>query len=91
MFETRFKHVPELAKMGANVTIKDRMVFVVGKRYLHGAEVVAHDLRGGASLILAGLAARGTTVVTNINYVDRGYECIEQKLAMLGANINRVK
>ena len=90
LFETRFKHVPELAKMGANVTIKDRMVFVVGKRYLHGAEVVSHDLRGGASLVLAGLAARGTTVVRNIEYVDRGYENIENKLSLLGANIRRI-
>ena len=91
LFETRFKHVPELAKMGANVTIKDRMVFVVGKRNLHGAEVVAHDLRGGAALILAGLSAHGTTIVSNINYVDRGYECLENKLNQLGANIKRIE
>jgi len=90
LFETRFKHVPELAKMGANVTIKDRMVFVVGKRNLHGAEVVAHDLRGGAALILAGMSARGTTIVSNINYVDRGYECIEDKFNLIGANIKRI-
>ena len=75
--------------MGANVTIKDRMVFVVGKRNLHGAEVVSHDLRGGASLILAGLAAKGKTIIENINYVDRGYESIEEKLKILGANIER--
>ena len=90
LFETRFKHVPELAKMGANVTIKDRMVFVVGKRGLHGAEVDAHDLRGGAALILAGLGATGRTVVSNIGYVDRGYEKIEEKLNMIGANIKRI-
>lgn len=91
LFETRFKHVPELAKMGANVTIKDRMVFVVGKRCLHGAEVVSHDLRGGAALILAGLVAKGKTVISNINYVDRGYESIENKFNMLGANIKRIE
>jgi len=90
LFETRFKHVPELAKMGANVTIKDRLVFIVGKRNLHGAEVVAHDLRGGAALILAGLVAKGTTKVLNVNYVDRGYESFEDKLAELGANIKRI-
>ena len=76
--------------MGANVTIKDRMVFVVGKRGLHGAEVDAHDLRGGAALILAGLGATGRTVVSNIGYVDRGYEKIEEKLNMIGANIKRI-
>lgn len=91
LFETRFKHVSELAKMGANVTIKDRMVFVVGKRNLHGAEVVSHDLRGGASLVLAGLVARGKTMVYNINYVDRGYAGLEDKLSMLGANIKRIE
>ena len=91
LFETRFKHVPELAKMGANVTIKDRMVFVVGKRFLHGAEVVACDLRGGASLVLAGLSAKGTTIVSNINFIDRGYECFEDKLNILGANIKRIE
>ena len=90
LFETRFKHVPELAKMGANAIVKDRMVFVVGKRHLHGAEVVAHDLRGGAALILAGLGAVGKTIVSNIGYVDRGYESIEQKLSLLGANIKRI-
>ena len=90
LFETRFKHVPELAKMGANVRVKDRMVFIVGKRNLHGAEVVAGDLRGGAALVLAGLAARGKTSISNINYVDRGYERLEEKLSILGADIKRI-
>ena len=82
--------MPELAKMGANVRVKDRMVFIVGKRNLHGAEVVAGDLRGGAALVLAGLAARGKTSISNINYVDRGYERLEEKLSILGADIKRI-
>ncbi len=90
LFETRFKHIPELAKMGANVWIKGRMAFLVGKRFLHGAEVVAHDLRGGAALVLAGLVARGKTIVSNVKYVDRGYEKFEEKLNMLGADIKRI-
>ena len=89
MFETRFKHVPELLKMGAKVTIKDRMAIVRGVSELHGAEVVAHDLRGGAALVLAGLVAKGETRVLNPIYIDRGYECFEEKLASLGADIVR--
>ena len=91
MFETRFKHVPELVKMGAKVTTKDRMAIVRGVECLYGAEVVAHDLRGGAGLVLAGLVAKGTTIVTNANYIDRGYSEIEEKYRMLGADIRRVK
>ena len=88
MFETRFKHVPELLKMGAKITTRDRMAIVRGGK-LFGANVVAHDLRGGAALILAGLAAKGQTTISGIQYVDRGYEQIEIKLASLGADIKR--
>jgi len=89
MFETRFKHVPELIKMGAKVTTKDRMAIVRGVKQLYGAEVVAQDLRGGAGLILAGLVAKGKTIVLNSGFVDRGYEKIEEKLSSVGANIVR--
>jgi len=89
MFETRFKHVPELIKMGAKVTTKDRMAIVRGVPTLYGAEVVAHDLRGGASLVLAGLVAKGKTTVLSPMYVDRGYERFEEKLRSLGADIIR--
>ena len=89
MFETRFKHVPELLKMGAKVTTKDRMAVVRGVGELYGAEVVAHDLRGGAGLVLAGLCAKGKTIVHNAKYVDRGYERLEDKLQELGADIVR--
>ena len=89
MFETRFKHVPELIKMGAKVTLKDRIAIVRGVPNIYGAEVIANDLRGGAGLILAGLVAKGTTTVLNARYVDRGYEKIEERLASLGAEISR--
>ena len=89
LFETRFKHVPELLKMGAKVTIKDRMAIVRGVSSLHGAEVVAGDLRGGAGLVLAGLVAKGQTEVLNTHYIDRGYEDLEYKLCSLGADVKR--
>jgi len=89
LFETRFKHVPELLKMGAKITTRDRMAIVRGVSHLNGAEVVAHDLRGGAALVLAGLAAKDRTVVQNISYIDRGYERFEEKLRILGADIVR--
>lgn len=89
LFDSRFKHVPELVKMGAKITTRDRVAVVRGVEYLHGAKVNAEDLRGGAALVLAGLVARGETVVENIHYIERGYECLEQKLSMLGAQIER--
>lgn len=90
LFETRFKHVPELVKMGAKVTLKDRMAIVRGVNNLYGAEVSAHDLRGCAGLILAGFVAKGETKVNNAWYVDRGYERIEEKYKLLGAQIERI-
>ena len=90
LFETRFKHVPELKKMGANITVRDRMAIVRGVKKLCGAEVNATDLRGGASLVLAGLCARGETVVNNSEYVDRGYFEMEEKLNHVGAQIERI-
>ena len=89
LFETRFKHVPELLKMGAKVTTKDRMAIVRGVASLHGAEVSAYDLRGGAALVLAGLTTCDQTVVQNVKYIDRGYDKFEEKLALLGADIIR--
>ena len=90
MFETRFKHVPELIKMGANITVRDRMAIVRGVRQLYGAEVNVHDLRGGAALVLAGMAAQGKTRVHNVHHIDRGYERLDEKLNSLGANIVRL-
>lgn len=90
LFETRFKYVPELRKMGADVTVIDRNAFVRGVEKFKGATVVAHDLRGGAALVLAALAAEGRSEVLDISHIDRGYGSFEYKLRDLGADIVRV-
>ena len=89
IFETRFKHVPELIKMGAKIKVNGRTALIRGVQHLNGAEVSAGDLRGGASLVLAGLKANGKTVVNEIHHIDRGYEALEDTLTKLGANIVR--
>ena len=85
----RFMHVPELVRLGANITVKENIATVVGVNGLTGAKVMSTDLRASASLILAGLAAEGTTEVLRVYHLDRGYEQIELKLAQLGAEIER--
>ncbi len=91
IFENRFNHVRELRRMGASISVKDnRLARIKGVQALHGADISASDLRAGASLIIAGLMARGTTNVSNIGYIDRGYECLDQKLSALGAKISRL-
>ena len=83
---------PELARMGAQIELLDeRTARITGPRQLHGAEVVITDLRAGATLILAALAADGTSVIDGIEHVDRGYEQIEAKLIAIGARINRIE
>lgn len=89
MFETRFKYIPELVKMGAKIVVKDRTACIRGVKKLSGAEVFAQDLRGGAALVLAGLAAQGTTIVENICHVDRGYEKMEEVLRSVGCDVTR--
>ena len=89
IFESRYKHVDELLKMGANVRIDGRMAVIKGVNRLNGAQVTAKDLRGGAALILAGLAANGETHVTGLEHIDRGYYKIEEKLSQVGADIIR--
>lgn len=89
IFESRYKHVDELLKMGANIRIDGRMAVIKGVNNLNGAQVVARDLRGGAALILAGLAAKGETVVTGLEHIDRGYYKVEEKLSEIGADIIR--
>lgn len=91
IFESRFKHLDELALMGAKVRVDDRIAVFMGVSELRGCTVNAGDLRAGAALIIAGLAAKGTTEVFGINYVDRGYNKIEKKLVSLGADIKRVE
>jgi UDP-N-acetylglucosamine 1-carboxyvinyltransferase len=86
----RFTHVPELARMGASIELKGNVAVVKGVEGLSGAQVMATDLRASASLVLAGLVARGETVIDRIYHLDRGYEALEQKLSALGASIRRV-
>jgi UDP-N-acetylglucosamine 1-carboxyvinyltransferase len=90
IFENRFQHASELQRMGADLVIEGNTVVVSGVDHLAGAPVMATDLRASASLVLAGLAARGTTIVDRIYHIDRGYEALEQKLSKLGARIRRV-
>ena len=91
IFENRFMHVPELQRMGADITLHGGSAIVRGVAQLTGAPVMASDLRASASLVLAGLAAEGETVVRRIYHLDRGYERLEEKLAGVGAEIERVK
>jgi len=90
IFENRFMHVYELQRMGANIEMEGNTAIVRGVEKIKGAPVMATDLRASASLALAGLVAEGETVVDRIYHIDRGYECIEEKLAQLGARIRRV-
>lgn len=91
LFESRFKHVPELIKMNANIKFKGSVCVITGKETLYGAEVSAPDLRGGAGLVLAGLVAKGYTTIHDVHYIDRGYFEFEQKLQQLGADIVRLR
>ena len=91
LFETRFKHVPELIRMGADVTVRGRSAFVRGVGSLKGADVIAGDLRGGAALTLAAISAEGLSTVTDLSHIDRGYSDFEYKLRGLGARIRRVR
>ena len=90
IFENRFQHALELQRLGAHLTIQGNTVLARGVASLTGAEVMATDLRASASLVLAGLAAKGKTVVDRIYHIDRGYECLEEKLAQLGGEIRRL-
>lgn len=91
IFENRFMHCPELSRMGADITVRGREAIVKGVKRLHGAPVMATDLRASASLISAGLAAKGKTTVGRVYHLDRGFEHIEIKLGQCGAKIKRMK
>jgi UDP-N-acetylglucosamine 1-carboxyvinyltransferase len=91
IFENRFMHALELARMGANIRVEGRRATVTGPSRLTGAAVLASDLRASASLVLAGLVASGETVIDRVYHIDRGYESIESKLSALGARIQRVR
>jgi len=91
IFENRFMHVPELSRMGANLKLEGNTVVCKGVKLLTGANLMATDLRASASLVLAGLAGKGTTTIERVYHLDRGYEMIEEKFKMLGADIERVQ
>jgi UDP-N-acetylglucosamine 1-carboxyvinyltransferase len=90
IFENRFMHAPELLRMGAKIDVHGGMATVTGVERLRGAQVMATDLRASVSLILAGLAAEGETLVSRVYHLDRGYERVEEKLRALGAKIERI-
>ena len=89
IFENRFMHVQELERMGASIKVNDNTATISGTKKLLAAPVMATDLRASASLILAGLAAEGTTEIARVYHIDRGYDCIEEKLQLIGARISR--
>ena len=91
IFENRFKFTQELKRMGAKINIEGKTAIIKGVRRLHGANVESTDLRGGAALVIAGLTARGVTRVSRLEYILRGYENLDKKLNLLGANIIRVE
>ncbi|HFJ7535634.1 TPA: UDP-N-acetylglucosamine 1-carboxyvinyltransferase [Enterococcus faecium] len=91
IYAKRVNHVPELARMGADITVEGNMIIVNGPNKLHGTEVVASDLRAGACLVIAGLLAEGTTTIYNVDYILRGYDHIIEKLTALGASIEMIK
>ena len=91
VFENRFMHALELQRLGAGIEISGNTAIVRGAPGLQGATVMATDLRASASLVIAGLVAEGETTVDRIYHLDRGYECIEEKLSRLGARIRRVQ
>lgn len=92
IFENRFMHVPELKRMGANITVlNNNAVLITGVKNLSGAQVMSSDLRGGVALVLAALAAKGESIVKRIYHIDRGYYQLEKKLTKLGAKIKRIK
>jgi UDP-N-acetylglucosamine 1-carboxyvinyltransferase len=90
VFENRFMHIQEMQRMGAKITLKHNTAICEGTPELTAAPVMATDLRASASLVLAGLVAKGDTIVDRIYHIDRGYECIEEKLTQLGAKIRRI-
>ena len=91
MFDSRYRHVPELNRMGAEIMVSGKYALCGGIERLHGASVCAADLRGGAALVCAALCAEGESTIRNIEYIDRGYECIEDSLRLLGADVRRVR
>ena len=90
IFENRFMHVQELARLGAEIDLDGELASVTGVKKLHGAQVMATDLRASVSLVIAGLAAEGETIINRVYHLDRGFERIEEKLSRCGARIERL-
>ena len=91
IFENRFMHVLELQRMGADISLSGNTAYITGVERLQSAPVMATDLRASAALVLAGLVADGETHIDRIYHIDRGYECIENKLSLLGAKVARIE
>lgn len=91
IYKDRFKHIPELVRLGGNADIIEHTAFIQGVSELSGASIMASDLRAGAALVIAALTIKGTTEILRIYHIDRGYENFEQKLTTIGANIKRIK
>ena len=91
IFENRFKYVDELARMGANIKVEGNTAIIDGAEKYTGARISSPDLRAGAALVIAGLAAEGITIVEDVHFIERGYECFEEKLRSLGAMIEKVE
>jgi UDP-N-acetylglucosamine 1-carboxyvinyltransferase len=90
IFENRYRHVPEMQKMGADIVVSGQTAIIKGVKKLHGARIKATDLRGGAGLVICAMTAEGRTEIEDIRYIDRGYECLEDVFAALGADIKRI-
>ena len=90
IWDTRYKYVDELLKMGANITVDGRKAVIEGVERLYGASLKAWDLRAGAAMVIAGLCAEGVTEVENVHYIERGYEDLVEKLRAVGADIESV-
>ena len=89
IFENRFKHMAELQRFGADISVQDRVAVISGVKSLHGADAVCTDLRGGAAVVLEALASEGKSTIKDIYHIDRGYEALENQLYLLGADIKR--
>ena len=89
IFESRYRHVDELIRMGADIKVEGRVAVVCGVSALHGAAVRSHDLRGGAALVVAALGAEGKSEITDLHHIDRGYQDLDKALSSLGATIRR--
>jgi UDP-N-acetylglucosamine 1-carboxyvinyltransferase len=91
VWDNRFKYVDELAKMGCSIRVTERTAIIEGIPYMTGAPIKAADLRAGAALVIAGLCARGQTIIEGIDYIERGYEKMVEKLTALGADIRIIE